>query len=541
MTTTIDPADALGVTTRSRWLVWTSLLCIIAAFLLRIPAIVAPFGPDQGLYATIAWAMEHGLRLYTDLFEQKPPGLYLTYRMGFAIFGSKASSVFWLDYVAAALTTLALFDLCRRLVDARFGSLVAAVFALGTLPAARHSWGGLFERSITETFICPLVTAAAWATTIAIVRSGDRFWAFAAGLFAGAAMAFKPMTVVYWPAFVAWTWFMTGFGSARRFAVFSAVGAAVVPTLVIAWMWTTGILTDAWIILAEYNRAYLAVGDKGTFYILDTLAHEVWRRMKTDELWALGSLGAAAAVAAWPWWRRTRIGAPAALGVLWLGAAVVAVALNGPRMFQTYFMPALIPLSLLCAWLIDRTIAPERRRRTVSAILVLVFTGLMLYRSRSIPQAIDVITADTRQLFGRSDRQEYLRRFQSRYTQAFSAADNERLAEYLHAHTNPDERLFIFGMTASAYFLSERLPASRFLFVYPAVSNMIDRPEFRVETLAAELTRTAPRYIVLQRFNRDSFSGWRASDSFAAPPMVELLRSYTHETDIGGFSLYRRN
>ena len=50
-----------------------------------------------------------------------------------------------------------------------------------------------------------------------------------------------------------------------------------------------------------------------------------------------------------------------------------------------------------------------------------------------------------------------------------------------------------------------------------------------------------PRYIVLQRHNRDSFSGWRAADSFAAPPMVELLRRYTEETEIGGFVLYRLN
>jgi hypothetical protein len=91
-------------------------------------------------------------------------------------------------------------------------------------------------------------------------------------------------------------------------------------------------------------------------------------------------------------------------------------------------------------------------------------------------------------------------------------------------------------MTASAYFLSGRLPASRFLFVYPAVSNMADRPEFRVETLAAELTRSAPRSIVLQRHNRDSFSGWRADVSFAAPPWPRCSRT-TGGTEIGDYAL----
>jgi hypothetical protein len=69
---------------------------------------------------------------------------------------------------------------------------------------------------------------------------------------------------------------------------------------------------------------------------------------------------------------------------------------------------------------------------------------------------------------------------------------------------------------------------------------MVDRPDFRVETLAAELARNAARYIVLQRYNGDSFSGWHAEDSFASPPMAALLRGYRQETEIGAFVLYRR-
>jgi hypothetical protein len=262
--------------------------------------------------------------------------------------------------------------------------------------------------------------------------------------------------------------------------------------------------------------------------------------MKTDEVWALGTVAAAVAVAAWRW-RQTKPALVAALGVFWLGAALLAIVLNGPRMFQTYFMPALVPLCLLSAWLLDQAFAPARRWRLATAALVVALIAIMLVRSGSPRRVADITRADTLQLFGSTERQDYLHRFQSRSTQAFSAADAETLADYLRTRTEPDERVFIFGMTASAYFLSGRLPASRFLFVYPAVSNMADRPEFRVETLAAELSRSAPRYIVLQRHNRDSFSGWRADVSFAAPPMAALLQDYRQETEIGDYALYRRN
>lgn len=522
-----------------RVLLWGSLVTVVGVFIARLPGIVEPMGPDQGVYTTIAWAMQQGLALYRDLFEQKPPGIYLTYALAFGLFGSRVTSVFWIDYLAGALTVLVLFDLGRRLVSLRFGALAAAILAIGTWPAARYSLGGFIERTISEPFLSLLATAAAWATVVAAKSTRDR-GSLAAGLFVGISLVFKPTALVYWPALVLWTWLAADTARARRFVVHSAIGMSVVPLITLSWMWATGVLDDAWVILWEYNRAYLAVGGHGLASILNDFAHEVWRRMKTDEVWALGSLSAAAALFAWRW-RATKPGLAASLGILWLGAAMVAIVGNGPRLFTTYFVPSLVPLCLLIAWLIDRTMASQHRWRVPARLLVLGLTVAMFVRSGSVSRAIDMTTWDARHLLGRTDRDEYLQRFRSRDGRAFSAPDNARLADYVRAHTESHDRIFVFGMTAGTYFLSGRLPASRFLWVYPAVSNMIDRPEFRVEALADELARTKPRYIVLQRNNRDSFSGWRVEDAFAAPPMVALLGDYRQETEIGNFVLYRRD
>lgn len=487
--------------------------------------------------------MQHGLALYRDLWEQKPPGIYLTYRLAFALFGTGVNAIFWMDYLAAALTTLVLFDLGRRLVSLRFGLLTAAVFAIGSLPAARFPYGGFIERAISEDFIVLLASAAAWATAMAIARrqgAWSHVWSIGAGLLLGLTTVFKPMSAVYWLALVLWTWWVTDRTRAWRFAVDSAIGSLVAPLLSIAWMWSQGVLQDAWIALAEYNRAYLAIGGYSFVGILNELAHEVWRRLVRDEVWALGALSACVALCAWRW-RGTRPGAAAALGILWLGASLASIVLNGPRMFHTYFLPPLVPLSLLFAWLLDRIIALPRGRRAVAAVLVLGVMAAMLVRSGSVARAISVTTWDVERLSGQLDRQEFLQRFRSRYTESFSAADNAQLADYIRSHSEPQDRIFVFGMSAGTYFLSGRLPASRFLWAYPAVSRMIDRPEFRVETLASDLARKAPRYIVFQRHNGDNLSGWRAEDSFAAPPMVALLRGYRQEVEIGGFVVYRRS
>ncbi len=522
----------------SRWLLWICLPIVVGAFVVRLAAFTEPLGPDQGVYATIGWGMQRGLALYRDLWEQKPPGIYLMYRLAFALFGTGVHAIFWMDYLGGALTTLVLFDLGRRLISLRYGALAAAVFALGTLPAARFPYGGFIERAISEVFIALLVSAAAWATAMAIARR-QRGWSIAAGLLLGLTTVFKPMAAVYWLAFVSWTWWVTDRARAWRFAIDSAIGSLVAPLIAIGWMWWQGVLYDAWVALAEYNRAYLAIGGYSFAGIVNELAHEVWRRLVRDEIWALGALSAGVAVCAWRW-RATRPGAAAALAIAWLGASLASILLNGPRMFHTYFLPPLVPLSLLFAWLLDRIIALPRGRRLTAAVLVVGVTVVMLVRSGSVARAIGVTAWDAEYIGGCTDRQEYLQRFQSRYTQSFSAADNAQLADYIRSHTDPQDRIFVFGMAAGTYFLSGRLPASRFLWAYPAVSNMIDRPEFRVETLAGDLARKAPRYIVLQRRNGDSLSGWRAEDSFAAPPMVALLRGYQQEVEIGGFVLYRR-
>jgi 4-amino-4-deoxy-L-arabinose transferase-like glycosyltransferase len=524
---------------QSRWPLWVSLIAVAGAFIVRLPGIVEPMGPDQGLYASMAWGMQRGLVLYRDLFEQKPPGLFLTYRLGFALFGSRTASIFWIDYLAGAMSVLVVFDLGRRLVSLRFGALAAALVAMATVPAARYAYSGFIERAITEPFVMPLAAAAAWATVMAFTRGQDR-WAFAAGLFIGMAAVYKQTALIYWPALAVWTWFVTDNARAVRFALYAMAGVLVAPLLAFVWLWSHGVLGDAWVTLVEYNVAYLAVGDKGFGFTVNLFAHEVWRRVTGDEVWALGSVSAVVAVCAWRW-RSTAPGRAAMLGVLWLAAALTATLANGPRVFTTYFITSLIPLSFLLAWLLDQTLGSGRRWRVAAGLLVLAFAAAMIVRSGSLNRLVSATRWDARHLFGQTDRQDYLKRFRSKSTQAFSAADNERLADYIRAHTEARDRIFVFGMTGGTYFSSDRLPASRFLFVYPAVSNMIDRPEFRVEGLAAELARTSPRYIVLQRHNGDSFSGWRAVDSFAAPPMVALLRNYRQETEIGDFLLYRRN
>ena len=67
-------------------------------------------------------------------------------------------------------------------------------------------------------------------------------------------------------------------------------------------------------------------------------------------------------------------------------------------------------------------------------------------------------------------------------------------ADYVRAHTAPDARLLVWGLSGGVYFLAQRPPASRYLFAFPLLTHAYGdsvAPDF-----LAGLRRTPPSIIV---------------------------------------------
>ena len=63
---------------RLSWLLPVALAVGTAGFLvLRIASTAEPLGVDQSLWASAARGMSRGQLLYRDVWEQRPPGIYL--------------------------------------------------------------------------------------------------------------------------------------------------------------------------------------------------------------------------------------------------------------------------------------------------------------------------------------------------------------------------------------------------------------------------------------------------------------------------------
>ena len=71
---------------RVRWVLLALAAAAAGALILRIASVAEPLGIDQSLWASAVRGMSRGQLLYRDVWEQRPPGIYLIYLAGFRVF-----------------------------------------------------------------------------------------------------------------------------------------------------------------------------------------------------------------------------------------------------------------------------------------------------------------------------------------------------------------------------------------------------------------------------------------------------------------------
>src|SRR5258708_6587053 len=158
-------------------------IVISGAFvLLRIPSFIEPpWYSDAGTYADIGWALNHGARLYVDVWDNKPPGIYwlsalLVGHLQVAIAMPLASML------STGVAAVCVASIGRKVGGAGGGTIAALSYVVvASLP---NLDGDLFN---AELFGATFVAAA-----IAIVVHSSRpRWLIVAGALAGLALLFK--------------------------------------------------------------------------------------------------------------------------------------------------------------------------------------------------------------------------------------------------------------------------------------------------------------------------------------------------------------
>lgn len=324
-----------------KWLFWVLVALLL---IVRLPSLAQPAGGDQGIYSYVGQAIARGEVPYRDAWDQKPPGIHLTYALMFGLWRNEAV-VAGTDLGVAALVAWLLVLVGRPFSRQGWEGHLAAALFLGLGNPAFLRLSGMWVRAQCETFIGLAVTAG----VLALLRAGSvpvvdprgrtsnlRLWSAGGGLLLGIAFVYKYNTLVYTALAAVMVvvapsqglWRSTGESireRARRVLVPAAVAFVVPVSLVLLWLAQAGALNDFYQATIVYNLDYSGETYASALAVLRYLLIFPVRQSAVDPLWLLGGLGTAALLVA-------AVRAPALVIVpAWVAATCLSITVNGSR------------------------------------------------------------------------------------------------------------------------------------------------------------------------------------------------------------------
>ena len=420
---------------RPRRFYLTVLGIVFLTIAIRLPSLVHPQPIDaEAMYSVVANEIVDGGRPYIDAVERKPPLLFWTYALIFKIAGKFNWPALHLVALLWTLSAMAgLYVIGCELFDRDTG-LIAAFFY-----AVFQPWGTWKNLSADGEMLMNLPIIWAWAIAFRHNSSRARPELFVAGALLAAAFLLKqPAAIAAVPLGI--YLILPSYRANRGLtlcnsiiqAIIFALGFSAVVGLVAIVLWDQGILNDAFYWTMAGNDVPHVFWEKG---ILTSLAFlgaclplvigAVISRHRESRIWI----------------RRVPEGA-ALLGLLGVSAIGAAA---GARFYPHYYVQLIPPLALLAApyyaklwsgkilppyWLLRPRVTYVWLALTVIIFSIIHWTGLAPLRKPS------------------------------------------EAGRYLFVHSNPEDRIFVWGQNAKIYLHARRRPACRYITSFPLTGHI---------------------------------------------------------------------
>lgn len=400
--------------TRRQLALWAGLIAV-TVFIAHLPSFLHRLlDGDEAVYGSIAALLNTGGELYGQGgVDNKPPGIFWVYDATFRVAGTyQMTAIHAVGLAAIAATCVLLFVIGRDLGGARTG-LLAALF-YGMLTAAGNP---RLLATNTEIFMELALTASVllmfrrrwfWSAVLLVVAGTFRQVAVVNVMLVAVAILWLEPAGNRWRAAA---WLAGGVGGAL------AAGALVLVltgSLAGFWRWTVGSLygyaSTTWIPSYVWQRAR----DSLVPFVVDMAV-----------LWV-------AAIALATRWRR--LDRLERLVLVWLFVAMIGSMAAGHLSWH-YFIQAMGPLALAAALFSER-FSLKRWVTTVAAVGIAVpALAWWAYDLGADPLTYDFIPP---------------------------APQHQLVASYIHDHTTPGQRVFVWGDWPALYVESDRLMAGRF-------------------------------------------------------------------------------
>jgi 4-amino-4-deoxy-L-arabinose transferase-like glycosyltransferase len=458
---------------------------LVLTWFLRVNFWDQPLQMDEGVYGYVAWSMSQGAVPYKDIYDHKPPGIYLLYRLAFLLFHPTALSIKVFATIYTLGTVVALFFLAKNLAGNTVGYLAALLFGIFS-SGPKIEGGG----ANTEVFMILPYTLAAYSLFKA-VKTGRRRDYLLTGLWTGLACTIKQVAAVnlLWVG----TYLIVRMWRQKKWANVAQVtydGCLVVIGAILPWLpysiyfYLNDALSDFYFWQVSFNLDYVAKGH-GSLGNLSILYHQTKDILKEN-----GTLWLLAMSAIYYEWRRLAVSHPGTrtpdeqrdvffLLATWPLFSFLGVSLGG-RFFGHYFIQTIPSLAVLGGigliklYRVVRTRGLELLRYPVSLVLSLLFAKAFL---------LFMITDAPYYLSYNADQIS----FHQYHTPLFSVT--RFIGKYLQQRTQPDELVYVWATNPEINFYALRRAPSPFL---------VHRSENRLPTeeVMQSLQGSPPKYIV---------------------------------------------
>ena len=494
---------------RVEWILLVVAATVLVGF--RLHAFDLPLENDECNYAYIAGRLLAGERLYVDVWDHQPPGVFVLYAGAINLFG-ESPNAFRCMTAGFALTCLVLVFLFVR----RIAGPIAALGAAFLYAVVSSDPGSAGEGCNREIYMNAMILGAWYCGRRGI--DDRRSWKLAAaGLLLAFASCVKTIAAVHWIVLACWIVGVTARNDGhnrtpraiQRFILFASP-PALLWLAVYAYFLASGRAGEFIDAVFRFNLSYSGA-DTSFFHRFAQFFSPPRHRGIFDSAAPLWIAGLFATIWLTVASIRTR-DQNGALVVLLVLAGFVAICLPGrfwPHYYHLLIPPLVIATAVGCGRFTARHPArsegveaadryancvsaaevPGRWRRRMSigvgALIVAatLATQYQHYLSRP-PFGITVHRYNSRDFWGRAQ------------------------GENVRRVTDPNDTIFVYGNDAEIYYYAQRRCASRFTMI-TGIQSVYAGADKRRRIMMDELRANPPRLIIVL-FDEPPFDEWLA-------------------------------
>lgn len=504
---------------------WFLLIASLVFFLLRLPSLIEPnwYG-DEGIYQTIGIALSQGRILYSQIWDNKPPLLYVVY----SLFHGDQFSIRLLSLLSGIATFIIYFFLTKALFNrAKMRYLVPGIFAL--LFATPILEGNIAN---AENFMLPFIILAGFLifqstmqkSAISLPKQFTMHHALlVSGLLLGIAFLFKTVAFFDLTAFA----FFLLLTNKSKFSLNEKLSKAGYFKLKndIKWflLWVfSGLKTNALLFVGFLLPFLFTVGIFSLNHSLadyfqavflsnvDYIGYNNKILFPQDLLtFKIVLLIVALSIIIW---QKKRESIQEKFIFSWFIFATFDVFFS-QRPFTHYLLLLLPSFCLMIGLLVDKI---SKREKILLLLSLLTIFALIIINFTMFPLALFVGYYQNVLLYltGKESTTAYRAFFDPKTPRDYE------IAAFIKNHTIKTDNIFIWGDNAQIYTLTDKLPPGRYTVAYHIRQNENAFPETQIALL-----KIRPKYVITLA---------------EAPPIPFSLPEYSAILNLKGGIIYEK-